>query len=86
MTPMASAMQAPLITPTKEEWNYEREVDPSRCQSCGGCLACECRCICEMCRCSGAVMGDRGLCLACEPIAEDEERRWHESEHGPGRF
>jgi hypothetical protein len=48
---------------TKEAKHEEHEAP---CESCGGCIACQCECVCSVCGATGLVMGDQGACSGCE--------------------
>ena len=69
---------------SENEVQHEEHETP--CQSCGGCSACQCKCVCDGCGATNLVMGEHGLCLACEPAAELGGELAHERDRSPGRL
>ena len=84
MTPMASVMQAPILTPDKEGFFNEQEDGPW-CRACGCCVACTCTCVCKGCGMS-ANLSESQLCPTCTDESEEDAMRYHERMHGPGMF
>ena len=82
MTPMASSVQAPVLTPTKKGCSYERDQTPW-CLACGCCVACSCTCVCKGCGMPGN-LSEWQLCPACTHESEEDDMRYHERMHGPG--